>query len=73
MLQIPLLANGSSTLSFNTFPMIPMFRGDPGEIAVIGFTVVCSTVFLGCHFLKVMDTVREQAEEAAATTAGQAA
>jgi len=73
MLQIPLLANGSSTLSFNTFPMIAMFRGSIGEIAVIGFTVISSTVFLGCHFLKVMDTVREQAREAAATTAGQAA
>ena len=73
MLQIPLLANGSSTLSFNTFPMMPMFRGDIGEMAVIAFTVVSSTVFLGCHFLKVMDTVRERTAQAAGTTAGQAA
>ena len=73
MLQIPLLANGSSTLSFNTFPMMAMFRGSIGEIAVIAFTVISSTVFLGCHFLKVMDTVREQAQEAAGATAGQAA
>ena len=73
MLQIPLLANGSSTLSFNTFPMMAMFRGGFGELLVIGFTVVSSTVFLGCHFLKVMDRVRETAEEAAAATTGHAA
>ncbi len=73
MLQIPLLANGSSTLSFNTFPMMAMFRGGFGELLVIAFTVVSSTVFLGCHFLKVMDRVRETAEEAAAATTGHAA
>lgn len=73
MLQIPLLANGASTLSFNTYPMIPMFRGGIGEIAVIAFTVISSTVFLGCHFLKVMDTMRERSEEAAAAAAGHTA
>jgi hypothetical protein len=73
MLQIPLLANGASTLSFNTFPMLSMFRGGFGEIVVIGFTVVCSTVFLGCHFLKVMDTAQQRAEEeATAATTGTA-